>query len=86
MYGTADATLYGTNSGSPNSAGWIGEIAWMPFSRGNLTAWPWANIKVGLQYTAYSKFDGEKSFVDGAGVGHKASDNNTFYSYVWTAF
>lgn len=86
MHGTADATLYGTNTGSPNSAGWIGEVAWMPFSRGNLTAWPWLNMRVGLQYTAYSKFDGERSFVDSDGVTHKASDNNTIYSYVWTAF
>jgi hypothetical protein len=32
--GTADATLYGTFTGSPNSAGWITEIAYLPFSYG----------------------------------------------------
>jgi hypothetical protein len=31
--GTADATLYGTFTGSPNSAGWIFEAAYLPFSR-----------------------------------------------------
>lgn len=32
--GTADAALYGTATGSPNSAGWIAEIAYLPFSHG----------------------------------------------------
>ena len=31
--GTADATLYGTFTGSPNSAGWIFEAAYLPSSR-----------------------------------------------------
>jgi hypothetical protein len=82
--GTADATQYGTLTGSPNSAGWIGELAWIPFNRGNITAWPWMNMRLGLQYTAYTKFDGA-SF-NGDGDGRKASDNNTVYAYVWTAF
>jgi hypothetical protein len=82
--GTPDATLYGTQNGSPNSAGWIGEVAWIPFNRGNLTAWPWLNMRIGLQYTAYTKFDG--ATFNGDGDGRKASDNNTLYSYVWTAF
>jgi len=86
IVGTADATLYSPNSqtGSPNTAGWIGELAWIPFNRGNLSAWPWFNMRVGLQYTAYTKFDGSTTNIDGAG--RKASDNNTLYSYVWTAF
>ena len=46
--GTADATLYGTFSGSPNSAGWIFELAYLPFSHGGPAFWPWLNFRIGL--------------------------------------
>ena len=49
--GTADATLYGTFTGSPNSAGYIFELAYLPFSHGGPSFWPWLNFRVGLQYT-----------------------------------
>ena len=39
--GTTDATLYGTATGSPNSAGWIFELAYLPFSHGGPSLWPW---------------------------------------------
>jgi hypothetical protein len=38
--GTADAALYGTFTGSPNSAGWTAEIAYLPFSYGGPAVWP----------------------------------------------
>ena len=38
--------------------------------------WPWANARVGLQYTYYNKFDGDTVF---------AHDNNTLFGYVWFA-
>jgi len=85
LRGSNDALLYTANdTASPNSAGWIGEIAWLPFSRGNIAAWPWYNMRIGVQYTAYTKFDGSSSNTDGNG--RKASDNNTLYTYFWTAF
>jgi hypothetical protein len=48
---TADAALYGTFTGSPNSAGWITEIAYLPFSYGGPAFWPWLKMPIGLQYT-----------------------------------
>lgn len=82
--GTADAALYGTPSGGPNSAGWIGEIAYLPFSHGGPSFWPWLNFRIGLQYTRWTKFDGATTNIDG--FGRTAQDNNTFFVYVWTMF
>lgn len=82
--GTADAALYGTTTGSPNSAGWIAEVAYLPFSHGGPAFWPWLNFRIGLQYTRWTKFDGATTNIDGAG--RNASDNNTLFLYVWTMF
>ena len=82
--GTADATLYGTFTGSPNSAGWIFELAYLPFSHGGPSFWPWLNFRIGLQYTRWNKFDGATTNIDG--MGRNASDNNTFFAYIWTMF
>jgi hypothetical protein len=82
--GTSDATLYGTFSGSPNSAGWIFELAYLPFSHGGPAFWPWLNFRIGLQYTHWTKFDGATTNIDG--MGRNASGNNTFFAYIWTMF
>lgn len=82
--GTADAALYGTTTGSPNSAGWIAELAYLPFSHGGPGFWPWLNFRIGLQYTRWTKFDGATTNIDGAG--RNAHDNNTLFLYVWTMF
>jgi hypothetical protein len=65
--GTADPLLYATTTGSPNSAGWIGELAYLRFSHGGPAFWPWLNFRIGLQYTRCSKFDGSTTNIDGAG-------------------
>lgn len=80
--GSSDRTLYG-NDGSPNTQGGIVELDYNPF--GQSTSWhqPWANLRVGLQYTFYSRFSGLVHNVDGAG--RSASDNDTLYLYLWTA-
>ena len=76
--GTADTTLYapqtlvGSRSGLPNTVGALGEIDFNP----------WQNARLGLQYTAYSKFNGASSAYDVAG-GRNASDNNTLYLFLW---
>lgn len=78
--GSADGGLYapspveGSANGKPDSDGFIGEV--------DLN--PWENTRVGLQYTAYSKFNGRKSNYDGAG--RDASGNNTLFAFVWLAF
>jgi hypothetical protein len=78
--GTADSTIYSVASGfnnfSPNTNGWIGEIAYIPFISSFAPGWPWFNARVGLQYTWYEKFNGTS-------VG--ASNNNTLFLYLWMA-
>jgi len=82
--GTPDATLYGTFTGSPNSANWISEIAYLPFMRGGPSFWPWLNARIGLQWIRWDKFDGATSNFNGAGRNARA--NNTIFGYVWIAF
>jgi hypothetical protein len=82
--GSADAQLYGTPNGSPNSDGWIAEVAYLPFSRGGPSFWPQLNARIGLQYVINDKFDGGRTNFDGRG--RNASDNNTLFLYAWIAF
>jgi len=78
--GTTDALIFapasvtGSRTGSPNSRGEIGEFA----------VNPWQNTRLGLQYVAYSLFNGASSDYDAAG--RKAADNNTLFLYLWLAF
>ena len=83
-WGTTDLTLYGDSfNGSPNSDGWIAEIAWIPFSMSKAPVWPYFNARVGLQYIWYNKFNGASINYDGAG--RNARDNNTLFAYLWFA-
>lgn len=83
--GSEDTGLY-TNSAnnSPNSAGLIGEVDYMPFNHGGPGLWPWLNAKIGLQYTYYTEFNGGTKNFDGNG--RNATDNNTLYLFTWFAF
>ena len=81
--GSKDLTLYG-NNGSPNTNGGIVELNWNPFGQSDSWARPYANVRLGLQYTWYTRFSGLVYNVDGAG--RRATDNNTLYFYVWLAF
>ncbi|BAP57406.1 cytochrome c [Thioploca ingrica] len=78
--GSADSGLYapdpveGSLAGKPDSRGMILELNMMP------KQW----TRLGLQYTAYSKFNGSKDNYDGSG--RPASDNNTWYLYSWLMF
>ena len=74
--GAPPIALYVACQGSPNSNGWIAEIAYIPFISSPAPGWPWFNARVGLQYTWYTEFDGTT-------VG--ASANNTLFLYVWMA-
>ncbi len=80
--GSSDRTLYG-NEGSPNTQGGMLEFDYNPF--GQSTSWkqPWANLRIGLQYTYFTRFSGLVHNIDGAG--RKASDNNTAYLSLWLA-
>lgn len=61
-------------NGSPDTRGWIAEVNYLP----------WLNVKVSLQYTWYSRFNGGGSNYDG--VGRNASDNDTLYLLLWFAY
>lgn len=71
--GTVDPLLYpqvavtGSANGSPRSAAIIA----------NLSYWPWQNLQLAAQYTAYTRFNGAATNYDGAG--RNASANNTVY-------
>jgi len=83
--GTRDTLLYGAGSkGSPNTSGWIGELDFYPFTHGGPRFWPELNFKFGLQYTAYTRFDGGTGDYDG--LGRRAGDNNSIFLYSWTLF
>jgi hypothetical protein len=82
--GTADDVLYepsaaatdlnGSRTGLPDATGVIGEVDFMP----------WQNLRLQLQYVAYSKFNGASS--DYNGFQRNASDNNTLYLLTWLLF
>jgi hypothetical protein len=88
--GTADATLYapgdvsGSANGSPESRGYILQLDYVPF--GKMASWgsPWVNVRVGVQYTGYLKFNGGTSNYDGSG--RSASQNNSLFVFYWLAF
>jgi hypothetical protein len=78
--GSSDAGLYapdpvdGSANGNPKTNGLVGEV--------DLN--PWENTRIGVQYTAYSNFNGGKTDYDGSG--RNASGNNTLYAFTWLAF
>jgi hypothetical protein len=74
--GTSDPLLYGpvSRTNSPNSQGFIA----------NITYWPVQNVRLALQYTAYTKFNGSGSNFDGSG--RNASDNNSLYLHLGIIF
>jgi hypothetical protein len=75
---------YGTANGKPNSNAFIVEADWVPFGKASSFANPWVNLKLGVQYIAYTQFDGGYSNYDGAGRG--AGANNTLLLFAWLAF
>lgn len=67
----------GNATGSPNTQGWIIEGDWLPLPADQ-------NLKLGLRYTAYTKFNGASN--DYNGFGRNASDNNSWFAYAWLLF
>lgn len=92
--GSADATLYGTNldgsASAPNTSGFILQTDWTPFGKHSSWGEPFANARIGLQYTWYTKYNGGSSYVTqdagGNSVTRKASGNDTLYAFIWTSF
>ena len=75
------AALSGSNNGSPDSSGYSVHAEYIPFGKLDSIARPWLNVRVGLQYITYTKFNGGNSNYDG--FGRSAKDNNTTFAYFW---
>ena len=78
IWGTSDAVAYGglASGISPNSSGWIAELAYIPFGTSPAPGWPWLNARFGLQYTYYDKFEGTTT---------GTHDHNTLFLHAWFA-
>ncbi len=77
-YGALAPSGSGFNAtGTPNSNSFTLEADWVPFGKEKSLWRPFANLKLGASYTAYTELDGATS---------GASNNNTFFLFAWTAF
>ncbi|MBI1213468.1 MAG: cytochrome C [Alphaproteobacteria bacterium] len=65
----------GSANGSPNSRGYILQFDWTPWGKDDSNMGTLANLRLGIQYTGYTRFNGRSSNYDG--FGRDASDNNT---------
>lgn len=89
-WGNANPALYapapvtGSANGKPNNNSFVIEADWVPFGKNDSWGQPLANLKIGLQYTIYTSFNGGTTNYDG--FGHNASGNNTLFLYAWLAF
>ena len=81
--GSSNANLYAPTN-QPNSNGATVQLDYTPWGAGNSPMGPRTNLRVGVQYTAYGKFNGAVTNYDGNGA--KASDNNTLRIFSWLAF
>lgn len=65
------------SSAKLDSNGWMLQADWTPFGKENSWQAPWANLRLGLQYTIYNKLNGESGSV--------AGDANTLMGFVWAS-
>jgi len=89
-YGSkVDHTLFeanpvdGSRVGKSDSNGYIVQADYTPFGKENSWGAPFANVRLGLQYVIYNKYNGASKDYDGSG--RDASDNNTLMLMLWTS-
>jgi hypothetical protein len=70
----ASTRVGGNLSGNPATRGSTLELFWTPIQY----------LRVGGQFTAYSRYNGAARNYDG--FGRNASDNNSLFLYVWAAY
>jgi hypothetical protein len=76
--------LYADNATfKPDSAGVTFQVDGTLFGRDMSVLGGRFNLRAGLQYTIYTKFDGAGTNYDG--FGRNASDNDTLRIFIWTA-
>ena len=80
----APAPLSGSLLGSPDTRGATLQLEYVPF--GKIDSWmrPWVNVRIGLQYTVYARFNGGTVNYDG--FGRSASGNDSLFLFAWLAF
>lgn len=86
--GSSDSGLYGSTSynNRPNTSGYIVQADWTPWGKEGSWGAPWANVRFGLQYIGYTRFNGGSHYIDEVNnVDRKASDNNTTMLFIWLA-
>jgi len=83
--GSPDALIFAANRNlKPDTTGLTSEISATPWGAGTSPLGPRFNLRLGLQYTYYFRFNGAGSNYDGLGA--KAGDNNTLRLYAWTSY
>ena len=83
-WGSADPLLYAGNASfKPDSSGFVFQLDGTPFGVTPSSLGPRFNLRVGLQYTLYTKFNGSASNFNRAG--RNASDNDALRLFLWLA-
>lgn len=75
--------LDGSRVGKTDSSGYVVQADWSPFGKDGSWGAPLANLRVGAQYTLYTRYNGSSNNYDG--FGRDASDNDTLLLMIWTA-
>jgi hypothetical protein len=84
-WGSTDSVLYGGNrTFKPNSTGVMLQADYTLFPNSDSPFGERFNMRIGIQYTAYTQFNGAGTNFDGAGT--NASDNNTLRIFTWLAY
>lgn len=84
--GSADSTVYDKSlNGRPTTSGYMLQADVTPWGKESSWMAPYANVRLGVQYTGYSKYMGGTSYTDGDGNERRARDNNTLMLFLWTS-
>jgi hypothetical protein len=82
--GSADSQLYAANRTlNPDSAGLLFQIDGTPFGETASDLGTRVNLRLGMQYRLFTRFNGAATNFDGAGS--NASDNDTLRLFAWVA-
>ncbi len=69
--------ITGSANGSPNTNSFLFEADYIPFGKGTSQLDPYLNLRLSVQYWAYTQFNGASTNYDGSG--RNAAANNTLY-------
>jgi hypothetical protein len=83
--GSANPIIYaGNRTLRPDSTGVLLQLDATPWGDGKSPLGKRFNTRVGVQYTAYTRFNGARDNWDGAGS--NAADNNALRLFIWSAY